>query len=85
VQQAAGMLQEQQVAAWAELLQEVQQLHVDKQLSDVARCECCVFGSVSVEPLPLALVAAQPFLAVEGPCRSIHAEHRGPRSYCMRC
>jgi hypothetical protein len=37
VQQAAGMLQEQQAAAWAELLQEVQQLHVNKQLSDVAR------------------------------------------------
>lgn len=37
VQQAAGVLQEQQVAAWDALLQEVQSLHDAKQLSDSAR------------------------------------------------
>lgn len=50
VQQAAGMLQEQQVAAWAELLQEVQQLHDNKQLSDSARCVCCTSAFVTVKP-----------------------------------
>lgn len=37
VQQAAGVMKEQQTAAWDAVLQAVQQLHGTKQLTDMAR------------------------------------------------